>query len=164
MADKWDLAHMNVAEEYSKLSSAKRLKVGAIIVKDGSVLSFGYNGMPSGWTNECETREYCTGGGWLCAEEIKEKFPLEEDGRRYKLVTKPEVLHAEANAISKLAKHGGTGADGASIYTTTEPCINCAKMIYQAGIKKVFWRYEHLRAHRVGIRFLEKAGLEVCKI
>ena len=130
--DKWDYAHMEVARIYSQLSSAKRLQVGAVIVKDKRVLSIGYNGMPTKWTNECEyTDEY-----------------------GFNAITKPEVLHAETNAIAKVAK-SSESCDGATIYTTTAPCLDCAKLIYQSGIKRVVWNTPHLRSDD-GVKFLQK--------
>lgn len=130
--DKWDNAHMKVARIYSELSTAKRLQVGAVIVKDNRIISIGYNGMPSGWDNACEdTDEY----GFMP-------------------VTKPEVLHAETNAIAKVAKSSESCLD-ATIYCTTAPCIDCAKLIYQAGIMRVVWEKPHLRSDD-GIQFLNK--------
>lgn len=130
--DKWDKAHMKVARIYSELSSAKRLQVGAVIVKDKRVLSIGYNGMPSGWTNVCEnTDEY-----------------------GFNAVTKPEVLHAETNAIAKVAQSSESCLD-ATIYCTTAPCLDCAKLIYQSGIKRVVWDKPHLRSDD-GVQFLMK--------
>jgi deoxycytidylate deaminase len=101
--------YMDVAERTSKLSSAIRRQVGAIIVKDNRILSYGYNGMPTGWDNNCEYKDYMSGdaGGWLDPEEIYERWPFEEysteyeSNRRYQLVTKDEVLHAEMNALMK---------------------------------------------------------------
>lgn len=138
--DKWDKAHMKVARIYSELSTAKRLKVGAVIVKDNRIISIGYNGMPAGWTNECEdTDEY----GFMP-------------------VTKPEVLHAETNAIAKVAQSSESCLD-ATIYCTTAPCIDCAKLIYQSGIMRVVWDKPHLRSDD-GIQFLNKCeGITVEK-
>jgi dCMP deaminase len=130
--DKWDYAHMEVARIYSQLSSAKRLQVGAVIVKDKRVLSIGYNGMPTKWTNECEFT----------------------DEHGLNIYTKPEVLHAETNAIAKVAK-SSESCDGATIYSTTAPCLDCAKLIYQSGIKRVVWNTPHLRSDD-GIQFLQK--------
>jgi len=137
MIKKIDLAHMEVAEIYSRLSKAKRLKVGAIIVKDNRVISIGYNGTPAGWDNNCE-------------EEIEGT-----------LKTKAEVIHAESNAIAKLARSYETGLDS-DMYITHAPCFDCAKLIFVAGIKKVFFR-QHYRTNE-GINFLEKCNIEVIKI
>ena len=113
MKEKFVEAHMKTADVYSKLSSAKRLQVGCVIVKNNTIIGIGYNGMPAGWNNDCEYREWMSNdaGGWLNPDEIKEQWPFEELSDedlqpigRYKLVTRPEVLHAETNAIAKLAK------------------------------------------------------------
>jgi len=125
---------MDVAERTSQLSHAIRLKVGAIIVKDDRIISIGYNGMPSGWDNNCEDKEYMdqTAGGWLSPEEIEEQWPWSEQQLpktedlpwlRYKLKTKPEVLHAETNAIAKLAKSTQSGV-GATLFITHAPCLD----------------------------------------
>jgi dCMP deaminase len=136
---KWDEAHMSAAETYAKLSSAKKLKVGCVIVRDNRIISIGYNGMPSGWTNECETTD--------------------EYGNMP--VTKPEVLHAETNAIAKVAR-SSESCEGATLYTTHSPCLDCAKLIFQSGIKKVVWRDQYRSAQ--GNIFLVMAGLEVERV
>ena len=107
-------AHMKVAETYGVLSSATRLQVGCIIVKDDRIISIGYNGMPSGWSNVCEV-----------------------DGR-----TKPEVLHSEANAITMLARSNESGLN-AHLYTTHAPCMECAKLIHQTGIEAVIYKHKY---------------------
>lgn len=142
--DKWENAFMETAETFAKLSSARRLKVGAVIVKDNRIISIGYNGMPSGWDNNCENEL---------------KWP---NGDIQFLETKPEVLHAEANAITKVAK-SSESCYNADIYTTTAPCLECAKLIYQSGITKVYWRTPHLRSTD-GLDFLEKCGMEIEQI
>jgi dCMP deaminase len=142
--DKWENAFMETAETFAKLSSARRLKVGAVIVKDNRIISIGYNGMPSGWDNNCENEL---------------KWP---NGDVQFLETKPEVLHAEANAITKVAK-SSESCYNADISTTTAPCLDCAKLIYQSGIKKVYWRTPHLRS-RDGLDFLEKCDMEIEQI
>lgn len=133
---------MDVAERFAKLSSAKRLKVGAIVVKDDRIISIGYNGMPAGWTNECE-----------------EVVEVHEDGGVV-TKTKPEVIHAEANAIAKLAK-GSESGDGSWMFLTHAPCIDCAKQIYTAGVKKVLYRNSYRDTQ--GIDFLEKCQVSVVK-
>jgi len=157
---------MDVAERTSKLSSAIRRQVGAVIVKENRILSYGYNGMPTGWTNECEYKDYMSGdaGGWLSPEEIYEKWPFEEydstveSNRRYRLVTKDEVLHAEMNAISKVS--GSTeSSENATLFITTAPCIHCAKAIFQSGIKNIYYRDTYRDNN--GIEFLEKGGVSV---
>jgi len=120
---------MSVAEETGKLSYAKRLKVGAVIVKDKNIISFGYNGTPAGMDNTCEDSEY---------------------------KTKPEVIHAEANAICKLARQGNSGQD-ATMFLTHAPCIECSKLIIQTGIKTLYWRHPYRDSS--GLELLHKAGL-----
>ena len=153
-------AYMDVAKRFAQLSSAKRLQVGAIIVKDDKIISIGYNGMPSGWTNDCETREYMPqdSGGWLMPDELYKMYPYEEGERRYRLKTKPEVIHAEANAIAKLAK-GIESGDGAVMFLTHAPCLDCAKQIYTAGIKTVYYNQSYRNIF--GIDFLKACEVEV---
>jgi dCMP deaminase len=165
-------AYMKVAETFAELSSAKRLHVGAIVVKDDRIISIGYNGMPAGWDNNCEDKEYMdqTAGGWLSPEEIKEQWPWSEQQLpktedlpwlRYRLKTKPEVLHAETNAIAKLAKSNESGM-GATMFVTHSPCLDCAKLIYQSGINHVLYRNSYRSDD--GIKFLEKASVWVEKM
>ncbi len=152
---------MKTAETFAELSHARRLHVGAIVVKDDRIISIGYNGMPAGWNNDCEYREYMDpgAGGWLNPDEIEERWQyLEEDGTRYTLKTRPEVLHAETNAISKLAKSTESG-DGAAIFITHAPCVDCAKLIYQSGINSVFYRSSYRSDD--GVEFLKKSGVTV---
>ncbi len=161
MKDKMKLAHMRTAFNYAACSSAVRLQVGSIIVKDDAIISIGYNGQPSGWDNVCEEREYMASdaGGWLDPDEIESQWPfVAEDQLRYRLKTKPTVLHAESNAISKLAKLNG-GAQGSAIFITHCPCLDCAKTIYQAGITEVY--YAHSYRDTIGADFLIKCGLTV---
>jgi dCMP deaminase len=134
---------MKVAETFAELSSAKRLHVGAIVVKDDRIISIGYNGMPSGWDNNCE-----------------DYHGLDLNGNPT-LVTKPEVLHAETNAIAKLAKSTESGL-GATMFITHAPCLDCAKLIYQSGIGSVLYRNTYRDTS--GITFLEKSGVTVEKI
>jgi len=136
MKQKFIDAYMDVAKRFAQLSTAKKLQVGAIIVKDDRIISVGYNGMPSGWTNECEV---------LISEELK---------------TKDEVIHAEANAIAKLAKGPESGQDS-TMFLTHSPCIHCAKQIYTAGVKTVY--YENNYRLDNGITFLKQCGVEVVK-
>jgi dCMP deaminase len=121
-------AYMDTAKRFAQLSHAKRLQVGAIVVKDDRIISIGYNGMPTGWDNCCE-----------------------EDGK-----TKPEVLHAEANALTKLAKSTESG-DGAMLFCTHSPCIDCAKLIAQSGITHVY--YDDNYRSEEGLKFLVKSGV-----
>jgi dCMP deaminase len=167
MKEKFKQAYMDVAKRFAELSYAKRLHVGAIVVKDDRIVSIGYNGMPAGWDNDCEDKDFMSGdaGGWLSPDEIEERWPFvetsdEDDSYigRYRLKTKPEVLHAESNAISKLARSSESGA-GADLFVTHSPCLDCAKLIYQSGIKRVFFSNAYRSTE--GIEFLKKSGIEV---
>ena len=161
---------MKVAELTGTLSYAKRLQVGAVIVNGNKILATGYNGMPSGWDNNCEKIEYMGGsaGGWLSPEEIYEQWPFVEDdldpdlgyARRYRLKTKDEVLHAETNAIAKVSA-STESSEGATMFCTHAPCINCAKLIYQSGINSLYYRNTY--RDTAGIEFLEKSGVSVTK-
>jgi dCMP deaminase len=151
MKQKFIDAHMKVAEVYAELSSAKRLHVGAIIVKDDRIISIGYNGMPSGWDNDCEDKMYIS--PWN--SEHGEVLDI-----TYNLKTKPEVLHAETNAIAKLARTTESGL-GATMFVTHAPCIDCAKLVYQSGINSVYYRNSYRNDD--GIEFLKKCNVEVIK-
>jgi dCMP deaminase len=146
MKPKFLSAFMDVAKRFAELSSAKRLKVGAIVVKDDRIISIGYNGMPSGWDNNCEEKVYKIDG-----------FLVDDQGC-YELKTKPEVLHAETNAIAKLARSNESGL-GADMFITHAPCMDCAKLIYQSGIKRVVFG----KAYRdsSGVEFLKASGISV---
>jgi dCMP deaminase len=143
MKQKFRDAYMKVAETFAELSSARRLHVGAIVVKEDRIISIGYNGMPAGWDNDCE-----------------DYFGLDLKGNPT-LVTKPEVLHAETNAIAKLAKSTESGM-GATMFVTHAPCLDCAKLIYQSGINTVLYRNSYRSDD--GVNFLNKAGVTVEKI
>jgi dCMP deaminase len=146
-------AHMKAAEVYSQLSSAKRLQVGCVVVKDNTIIGIGYNGMPSGWDNDCEKRSYIN---------IDPKWQyLDEDGSIYSLVTRPEVLHAESNALAKIARSTNS-SEGASLFVTHAPCLDCAKMMYQAGINSVYYRNSY--RDNSGVDFLKECNIEVEKI
>ena len=131
MPNKFDKPYLEMAEVWAQNSYCKRRKVGALLVKDRTIISDGYNGTPSGFENICE----------------------DENG-----VTKPYVLHAEANAITKVAKSGNS-SEGATLYVTASPCAECAKLIFQAGIRRVVYR----DAYRLtdGIDLLKRAGVDV---
>ena len=131
--EKFDHSYLEMAEIWAQNSYCKRRKVGALLVKDRMIISDGYNGTPSGFENICE-----------------------EDG-----VTKPYVLHAEANAITKVAKSGNS-SEGATLYVTASPCMECAKLIIQSGIKRVVYRDEYRLTD--GIDLLRRAGIEVEKV
>ena len=140
MKTKFINAYMDVAERFAQLSSATRLQVGAIVVKDDRIISIGYNGMPSGWDN--------------CCEDV-----VRQDEVGFQVTkTKAEVLHAETNAIAKLAKSGESGL-GATMFVTHAPCIDCAKLVYQSGIATVY--YKNAYRSTQGLLFLEKSGVEV---
>lgn len=132
--EKFDHSYMDMAAIWACNSYCKRRKVGALIVKDRMIISDGYNGTPSGFENICE----------------------DENG-----VTKPYVLHAEANAITKVAQSGNS-SKGSTLYVTASPCIECSKLIIQAGIKRVVYRDEYRLAD--GVDLLRKAGIEVEKV
>jgi len=149
MKQKWVDAFMDTAERFAQLSSAVRLKVGAVVVKDNRIISIGYNGMPSGWDNTCEQKVYKIDGFWV-----------DEHGC-YDTKTKDEVIHAEANAIAKLARDGESGMN-ADVFCTHAPCIQCAKIMYGAGIKKVYYRNSYRDTK--GLDFLEKCDVEVKKV
>ena len=142
-SSKFDLAYLRMAIEWSKLSHSKRKQVGALIVKDGMIVSDGYNGTPTGFENECE-EPHDAATGWSTV-----------------LKTKWYVLHAEANAILKCAKHGQS-CRGATLYLTMSPCRECSKLILQSGIEKVIYSDEYRDSE--GIEFLKKANIKTQKI
>jgi dCMP deaminase len=169
MRQKFIDSFMSTAETFANLSTAEKLKVGCIIVKDDRIISIGYNGTPSGWDNVCEEKDWCSAGGWLSPEEIEERWPYEgtyldangnEMQGRYRLVTKPEVLHAEMNALMKLAKSNESGL-GATMFITHAPCLNCAKCVYQAGISKVYYRNNYRSDD--GLKFLNKCNVDTVR-
>ena len=153
--------YMDVAERTSKLSSAIRRQVGAVIVKDNRILSYGYNGMPTGWDNTCENKEYMPGDSRDSQLYTHEEYDKTvESNRKYRLVTKDEVLHAESNAIAKVS--GSTeSSEDATLFVTTAPCIHCAKMIFQSGIKSVFYRDTY--RDDAGVEFLTMGGVSVTR-
>jgi dCMP deaminase len=143
MKEKFIKLYLDIATRVAELSYAQRLKVGAIVVKDDRIISMGYNGMPSGWDNDCEYVVINANG----TNELK---------------TKPEVLHAEMNALMKLAKNTESG-DNSSMFLTHSPCLQCSKAIYQAGIRNVYYRTVYRETN--GIDFLKSCKIEVteCK-
>jgi len=132
--EQFDRSYLEMARVWAKNSYCTRRKVGALLVKDRMIISDGFNGTPAGFENVCE--DPATGK------------------------TKPYVLHAEANAITKVAK-SGNNSQGATLYVTDAPCLECAKLIIQAGIKRVVYVIEY--SVRDGIELLRRAGIEVCK-
>ena len=169
MKQKFIDLYMDWSRRVAKLSHARRLNVGAVIVKNDTVISYGYNGMPAGWDNNCEDQQWMDSdaGGWLSPEEIEAQWPYTdfneeaEETYRYRLKTKPEVLHAESNAIAKLARSNNSGQD-ADIFITHSPCLECAKLIYQSGIKRVFFGEQYRNDD--GVEFLSKSGIEIRKV
>jgi dCMP deaminase len=160
MKSKYINAYIDIAHRVAELSHARRLKVGAVIVKD-DVITYGYNGMPSGWDNDCEYREYFYYGHSF-GESAADYFDqTDDDGKMYRLKTRPEVLHAESNAVSKMAR-STVSADGADMFITHSPCIDCAKLIFQAGVRRVFYSTEY--RSRAGVEFLQKSGITVEQI
>jgi dCMP deaminase len=152
MKPKFIDAHMKVAETYSQLSSAKRLQVGCVIVKNDTIIGIGYNGMPSGWDNNCEEMN-------IIQDEISPGvFSMT---KRTELKTKPEVIHAEINAISKVARSTNSSED-ADMFITHAPCIECAKSIFQSGIRRIF--YKDTYRSEDGINFLQKCDVEVIRV
>ena len=141
MKEKYIKAYMDVAERFAELSSAQRLQVGAIAVKENRIISIGFNGTPKGWDNCCEY------------ETIENGWPS--------LKTKPEVLHAESNCISKLARSPESG-EGAVMFVTHAPCIDCAKLIYQSGMAEVYYQSDY--RDTAGVQFLEKCGIPVTQL
>ncbi|KAA3649128.1 MAG: CMP deaminase [Bacteroidetes bacterium] len=131
---RYDIAYLRMAREWGNLSHCKRKQVGAIIVKDSMIISDGYNGAPSGFDNCCEDENQKT--LWY-------------------------VLHAEANAIMKVAK-STNNSNGATLYITLSPCKECSKLVYQAGIKRVVYMNKY--KDNSGLDFLEKAGVELMHI
>ena len=165
MNDRFLEFYMDIADRTAQLSRAIRLKVGSILVKDNRIISIGFNGTPAGWDNSCEEKVYDSGaGGWITQEEFDEKYPYEEWNDRsqcnvrYGLKTKSDVIHAEANTISKLASSNESGK-GAVMFITHAPCVECAKLIYGAGINRVFYR--HAYRDQSGLEFLHKCNIEV---
>jgi dCMP deaminase len=161
--ERYNNLYISIAEEVAEMSQAKRLHVGSVLVKDNNIIAYGWNGMPAGWDNDCENKEYAdrSAGGWLDHEEIEQRWPNVDDNGRYSLVTKPEVLHAESNCLMKVAKSTNS-SENSTMYVTHAPCIHCAKLIHQAGVKKVYYRNSY--RDEVGIEFLQKCNITVEKI
>jgi dCMP deaminase len=153
-----EVIYMQTAYQFAKLSYANRRKVGCVIVKDKQLISFGYNGMPHGFENSCETDQIRYYENPDHAMLLVEKGYECDNGCCSKEVTKPEVLHAESNAIMKVAK-STMSCEGAELYTTTCPCFDCAKLIIQAGIKKVYFCEDY--RDMSGVALLETANIEI---
>ena len=162
MKEKFIQAHMKAAEVYAELSTAKRLQVGCVIVKDNTIIGIGYNGMPSGWDNNCEDIEY------ILKEECRQsdKFMMHngytESAHGWsRLHSKKEVLHAETNAIAKVSRSTNS-SESASLFVTHAPCLECAKIIHQAAIKEVYYRHNYRTID--GIEFLKKCNIGVQQV
>jgi dCMP deaminase len=151
MKQKYVQFYMNVALQAASLSHARKLKVGAVVVNDDTFV-FGYNGMPSGWGNNCE-------------HELTELRSEYGEGTRLfntgELKTRPEVLHAESNAISKLARSVVNGKD-AVIFVTHAPCMDCAKLIYQSGIRELYYLNDYRST--AGLDFLAQCGVQITRV
>ena len=163
MKQKWVEAFIDTAERFAQLSSAVKLKVGAVIVKDNRIISIGYNGTPSGWNNNCEH--------WEKAPFKENAMQYQDDGYQWveldgehvwaKLMTNDHVIHAEANAIAKLASSTESGKNSV-MFCTHAPCIHCAKQIYGAGINKVYYKNTYRSVD--GIIFLQRCGVQIEKV
>jgi dCMP deaminase len=146
MKEKHLIAFMQTAYAFADCSTARRLKVGCVIVKDNRIISIGYNGTPVGWDNNCESELYTT-----------------DADDQPKLITRPQVLHAESNAIAKLARCTESG-EGATLVCTHAPCIDCSKLILQTGIACVIYSEEYRSIE--GLNFLNEGGVQIiqCKV
>ena len=154
----FDRQYLRMAFIWSENSYAIRRKVGAILVRDSMIISDGYNGTPSGFPNVCEYAEDKQG----LKMESKDKQELEYfQNHGWSLKTYPYVLHAEANAITKLARYGNK-VEGATLYATDSPCLECAKLIIQSGIKRVVYAREYRITD--GIDLLKRANIEVVQM
>lgn len=158
--DKIDRLYLRMAFIWAENSYAIRRQVGCLIVKNNSIISDGYNGTPSGFPNVCEYAVGPDEGQSYCTSDNRDEI-LELSKKGWNLISYPMVLHAESNAIAKLAKSGNS-SEGATIYVTDEPCIDCAKLIIQAGIKRVVFAREY-RKHD-GIELLIQANIIVKQI
>ena len=161
MKSKMAQAYMATARIFAELSHARRLHVGAIVVKEDRIISIGYNGMPAGWDNDCEYKEYMNlsnNTGEFASWDFDQ---TDENGTMYRLRTRPEVLHAESNAVSKLARSSESG-DGSTMFVTHAPCLDCAKLIYQSGIRRLFYGTDY--RDEAGVSFLKQCGVDVGKV
>lgn len=162
---KMDALYMGMAERIAQMSYATRAKVGALIVKGDNIISMGWNGTPAGDDNECEDTQYMDqgAGGWLNPDEIEAMWPhVDTDGKRYRSVTKKNVLHAESNALLKLlACEHPVSTAGSTLYVTLSPCVECSKLIKQAKISRVVYKQQYRDAD--GIKGLSDRGIIVEK-
>jgi dCMP deaminase len=139
--ERYERLYLDIAKRIADMSFAQKRKVGAIAVKNGNILAFGFNGTPAGFDNDCEYRDYYVDGD-------------------YRVVTKPEVIHAEANLVAKSARDGISLKDSV-VFVTTCPCVHCSLLLIQAGVKKVV--YSEIYKTDLGIKFLQESGIEVTK-
>ncbi len=146
MKQKHIIAHMRSIKNYADCSTAVRAKVGCLIVKDDRIISIGYNGTPSGWDNCCETKVYHENIYGVSPDEVQE------------LITKPEVMHAEFNALMKICK-STESSNGSVLFCTYSPCFNCAKMIASAGIVAVYFNKLYKTDDGRGAGFLSDFGV-----
>jgi len=161
MKEKYIKSHMKAASVYAELSTARRLQVGCVIVKDNTIIGIGYNGMPSGWDNNCEEMEYVLKSECQHTDKHMIYNGYTETAHGWsKLHTKSEVLHAETNAIAKVSRSTNS-SEGATMFITHAPCLECAKIIHQAGINEVY--YKNAYRSENGINFLKKCGIQVIK-
>ena len=150
--EKYRPYYMGIAKKTAELSTARKKRVGAVVVKDDRIISVGYNGTPSGWDNNCEE--------WKPNEGVYFDVGGEDLDVYGEWRTKPEVLHAEANAITKLARSTESG-ENATLFCTHLPCIECAKLIYQTGINTVYYDEEYIASKGSGKEFLEKSNVHL---
>jgi len=143
MITRYDIVYMKMASQWGQLSNARRKKVGALLVKNNTIIADGYNGTPSGFENECETPIFDKDNNFLDYE------------------TKWYVLHAESNALAKVAK-STQASEGSTLYVTMSPCRECSKLILQAGINRVV--YSETYRDSAGLDLLKKAGVDVVQI
>ena len=161
MKQKFIDAHMKAAEVYADLSSATRLKVGCVVVKDNTIIGIGYNGMPSGCDNQCEEVffiERDEADNHYRVEALTQLGYIESTHGWTKTKSKPEVLHAETNAIAKVSQSTNSSKD-AALFVTHAPCLDCAKLIHQSGITNVYYKNKYRSDD--GVNFLNKCGVNV---
>lgn len=154
---KYDILYMDIAKRVSEMSYANRKKVGCVVVKDDNIISYGWNGTPKGFDNICEIESFCE----CCYDTNKYLECNICNNARTIITTKQEVLHAELNAISKLASTSNN-SNGATIYVTLHPCIECAKLIIQSKITRVVYDEEYRLS--AGVELLKRANIDIVKL
>ena len=164
MKEKFQLAFMQCAYTFAKLSHATRAQVGCIIVKDNRIISIGYNGMPAGWHNCCEDHLESYDARDANNPLDPRPWTYDPDTKKYhSLKSKPEVLHAETNAIAKVAQSAESSL-GASLFCTHMPCLDCAKIIHQSGISEVYYDIDYVARKGSGKEFMIKSGIGVTQV